>query len=353
MSDPAVRRDLRLERRVGPPGRSKMNVALRSRFPPFARSLVMAGVIVALAILTIGSVAGTGITGPTSWQHLAAIRTAGQDRLFVDLWRLEDEAVYVERRGAEVARDERCIAGTLSQWSPTGRTVRELADRRRCYELATDALLGFVRLAQGSGFAPVDNAQGGSGSAAVFEALDAGSHLRTVVIDPIRQVPLRAEFRNGDVWTWEVLAVTTGSPPSPPTEPRRSETYTDLTPDAAAPELGLSAVPMTVAGKPLLALFRYDSGDPGPSDIGPPRVTSFYAIWGEASDLEGTSQIQLVVTDQPPPPDEVGIEELGGAIILRVEENGHQVLVSAPDRDTLELALRVLRPGLKLPQPAG
>lgn len=330
-----------------------MNVAVRGRLPPLLRHAGVAAVLLAVAIPAVGSVASTGIAGPAPWQHVAAVRTAGEDRLRLDLWLRGEDAVYVERRGPEVVSDQRCMAGTLTAWAPTGRIVRELGDPRRCFELATDPLLGFVRAAQGPDFAPAEQPEGGGATAAVFTARDAGAHLRTVVIDPIRQVPLRAVFRNGDVWTWEYVAPTGDSPPPPPTEPERTETYTDLTPEAAAPELGLTAVPPTVADRPLLALFRYDSGAPVSSDVGPPRTTSTYAIWGEAGDLEGTGQIQLVVTDRPPPPDALGIEELGGAIILRLEEGGRQVLVSAPDRATLELAIRALRPGLKLPPDPG
>jgi hypothetical protein len=327
-----------------------MNVAVRGRLPHLLGHAGVAAVLLAVAILAIGSVASTGIAGPAPWQHVAAVRIAGEDRLRLDLWARGEDAVYVERRGPEVVSDQRCMAGTLTEWAPTGRIVRKLGDPRRCFELATDPLLGFVRAAQGPDFAPAERAEGGGATAAVFTARDAGAHLQTVVIDPIRQVPLRAVFRNGDVWTWEYVAPTDDSPPPPPAEQARTETYTDLTPEAAAPELGLTAVPLTVAGRPLRALYRYDSGAPASSDVGPPRVTSTYAIWGEAGDLEGTGQIQLIVTDYPPPPDALGIEELGGAISLRLDEGGRQVLIFAPDRATLEVAVRALRPGLKLPE---
>lgn len=329
-----------------------MNLASRPHRAPLLAAVV--GVAAALAALILASVAASGMIGTTSWQHVTAARTSGETKVLVDLWLRGQDAVYLERQGSDVLSDRRCIAGTLTEWWPTGRTVREIADRQRCFELATDPLLGFVRVAEGPDFVAAGEPEDGGATGAVFEARATGSHLQRVVVDPSRRLPLRAEFQNGEVSTWEYLAATIDSPPPPPRGPERTETYTDLTPAAAAPALGLSAVPMTVAGRPLLALFRYDSGAPGPADSGPPRVTSTYAVWGEASDLEGTGQIQLVVTDYPPPPDELGIEELGGgAVILRVEEGGRQVLISAPDRATLELAIRALRPGLELPEPSG
>lgn len=334
-----------------------MNPTVRGRLAPLAGAASVVALLFAMAILTAGSAARGGLPGLTAWQHVAAVRTSGQATLSLDLWIRGEEAVYVEREGAQVVGDTRCIAGILTEWRPTGHVVHEPADGRRCFELATDALLGFVRAAEGPDFAP---AEGGSDSgAAVFTARDAGSWLRTVVVDPVRRLPLRAEFRNGDAWTWAYLAPTGDGPPPAPKPTARTETYTDLTPEAAAPALGLAAVPPTLAGRPLLALFRYDSGERAAADVGPPRVTSTYAIWGEPDDLEGTTQIQLVVTDRPPPADEVGadgpaIDALGGAVILRLEEAGRQVLVSAPDRATLEIAIRALRPSLTLPpDPAG
>ncbi len=328
------------------------NLAWGGRLAPLLRHRGLAALLVAIAIVTIGALAGSHVAGSNSWQHIAAVRTAEQDDALIDLWLRDEEAVYVERRGSELVRDQRCMRGTLTEWAPTHRVVRELTDRQRCFELATDPLLGFVRTAQGPDFAPAGK-DGTDAAASVFEARDAAAHLQTIVIDTARGLPLRAELRSGEVWTWAYLPPVGDGPPPPPKEPDRTETYTELTPEAAAPRLGLPAVPTLVAGRPLLALFRYDSGAPASSDVGPPRVTSTYAIWGEESDLEGTGQIQLVVTDRPPPPDALGIEELGGAIILRLEEGGRQVLVSAPDRATLELAIRALRPGLKLPPDPG
>lgn len=331
-----------------------MGPVLRARRAPLLRLSGVAAMLIAMATLSIGFVASTGSQGQTSWQHIAAVRSTGEARLLVDLWVRGEEAVYLERREGDVVRDQRCIAGTLTSWWPTGRVVRELADRRQCFELATDPLLGFVRAAQGPAFAPAEGPEGASDTTSVFEARDPGSDLRTVAVDSIRQVPLRVEFRNGAVSTWEYLAATDGGPPPPPTEPARTETYTDLTPEAAAPELGLTVVPTRLAGRPLLALFRYDSGDPGSSGIGPPRVTSTYAIWDEPNDLDGAGQIQLVITDHPPPPDALGIEDNhDGVVRLRLEEDGRQFLLMAPDRATLELAIRVLRPGLKLPDSGG
>ncbi len=233
-----------------------MRLTWRGRRALILRHAGQAGSLAAMAILRISTVASCSLPVSPSPHHIAAVRTAGEARLLVDLWLRGEEAVYLERQGPAVVSDRRCLAGTLSEWWPTGRVVRELADERRCYELATDALLGFVRAAQGPDFAPAGEPEAADATTSTFKARDASAHLRTVVVDRFRQMSLRAEFRNGDLWTWTYLAPAADSPPPPPDEPARTETYTDLTPEAAAPELGLVVVPMTVADRPLLAVFR-------------------------------------------------------------------------------------------------
>lgn len=304
-----------------------------------------ATVVVLVSLAT--AVASTG-TGATGWRHVSATRAGSGESETIEFWQRGADAVLIESGQDGAVMEKRCTAGRLVESWETGRVVRQLSDPMKCFEFATDSFLGIVRAAEGPSFRASGDIDISGVRGTVYRSSSPTTEAVTIVIDDANRLPLRVEFRSGAVWEWEypTRGESTGAPPTP-REPSASvpvEVYRDLSSAEGATMLGLSALPGVLAGLPLTALFSYQPAE---------RPGSVYAIWSAPSvsdgAVEGTPTVQMVITDLPPPSSGVGVEDMGGTLILTLEEDGRQVAISAPDRPTLVDAVRLLRPGIPVP----
>lgn len=303
------------------------------------------GAALAIGALVVVAFVGVSVvwTGAVSgaWRHVTAVRTGTQDPVVIDLWYRGTEAVMVERQGERVVAEKRCLGGqSIEQWEH-GRVVREAADAVRCFEVATDSVLGFVRVAQGSGFRRDGNREIGGVAAEVYRSETSTSEVISIAIDPVRKLPLQAEFQSGETWSWD-YPEPDRSVPVPPepaftAQDAPSEIYRDLEGREAAAALKMANVPEAIAGLPLDAVFSYTPAN---------GRTASYAVWRSEDD---DREVQLVVSAMPGEVVGLGIEDLGGALTLALQEDGALVRITAPDRETLELAVSALRPAVELP----
>lgn len=305
-------------------------------------------VVALLGTMALWMSSRTGGGAAPTWRYVAATRSDAGTSKSIELWHRDLDAVLVERDQAGNVDEKRCVDGTLSEHWSTGRVVRQLVDREECFRSATNSLLGFTRTAQSAAFQFVGRRDGNGYGRTAYDSRDSTTPVKQIILDADTHLPLEARFQSGETWTWAYLRIVerNEAPPSPDQIASNlpTETYTDLTREQAAARLGLEVVPTELLGRQLHELFAYE-----PSE----RSSSVYAIWGsiENPDVspEVSNQIQLVVTAQAPPSGELGFEDLGGMVVMRLREGESQVLISAPDKVSLAAALRALRPGVEPP----
>ena len=297
------------------------------------RRPVTLGIIPLAAALLTGSAA---IAANPPWTYVVATRTGGAQPVEVRLWHRGTDAVIQELQGDQVVRESRCDGNEIRDQDPRiGQIVlRVVSDKRECFALATDSILGFTRRAQDSGYRPV--------AAIQFHGRGATRYLRSsgdgpveIVVDNDSGLPLFADFGT-EQYTWEYAAdpLLTRDPPPGVVAANATETYRDVASVHVARQLALEDLPPSIGGLPLDATFTYEAERTG----GP----VYNAIW--TSDREAT--ISLVIGNVRLPTGEMGLADEGSRVSLRVQLNERYLQISAPSREILRSALAKLRPEL-------
>jgi len=289
------------------------------------------------AVAVVGLLAwivAAGVTSGSEWNRIAAQRIDSGDRIAdVELWTRGRDARYLERRDGRIVYEIQCTGSRLISRSapPGGVVVRDLAAPERCFELATDPLLGFSRLAGSSPFARA--AGGGALDRERYEGRGEQQGV-TIELDARTGLPVLLS-RDGRVQSrWRYPETGASELPAPiDVSETTAERYVDLGPADTADRFGVSILPDRLAGNfTQYAMFDYTSAR---------RGVSTYAIW-RAPD---GATIQIVVGWAPDGSITPGIEDQGGLVVLNLVEGENLVQLFAPNLDLLREAARVLRPG--------
>lgn len=285
--------------------------------------------VVAITLLLLGVVGiARAAAAAGSWDHVAAVQHGPSGDVGFELWTRGDAAVLVASVDGQPVHETRCEGGRLVSHSAgsTSLVIREGLPPERCFEWATDLLLGYARAPEKLGMEPRDAAAGTD----AFES-PTGPIRRLVRAET--GLPLSAELATGETLRWDYAEDPDGPgipPPLDETGVLERETYRNLDPAAAEKDLGLSVVPVELAGLPLETVFSYEASTA--------NGTAYYAIWRGDDGRE----IQLSVTPASAPDDMVGLLAPG---TLALQEGPNQVRIVAPDGDLLRTAVVALRPG--------
>lgn len=183
-----------------------------------ARVAVGASLVAVLGWTTMLIFEHTNTGAVRDWRYIAATRSDAIETRSIDLWYRNLEAVLIERNAGSMVVEKRCVDGRLAEIWPTGQVVRHLADRSQCFRFATDTLLGFKERALSPSYAlsATDNA-GDPGLA--YDSVDPSSPIEQITLDPDSELPLRARFRSGEIWTWEYSRIADGGEAPPAARP--------------------------------------------------------------------------------------------------------------------------------------
>jgi hypothetical protein len=295
-----------------------MSIRFRALLVAAGGSVVLAGVIYA--------------SQPVGWTRVDGYRTDSSGRVDFSLTYRPPEADYVELVEGRVSHFASCRSGTFTDafFDDEHTIERSGIPSAECFELATNPVLGAVRMAQGGDWA---SATERSVDGRVGKVVTGIPGWAEVVIDTELDLPLSATNLSGDLIEWHYTAVALAVAPGPmPPAGGPDETYVTLSPAAAAKALGVAAIPMTIGTVPFDTALSYFGG----------QMTSVrtYVVW---SDAKGR-QVQVSIGQDPSDGEGLIVEEMGDSRELNATEGPRTLKIFATDAALFREVVTSIRP---------
>lgn len=312
--------------------------AARAAWRASVRKRALAILVVVLVVL-LGGLIYAQATSHAGWKTVSGTRESGADRVEFELHYRGQEAVLIERRGDVIVYDARCTGTEFTERfdDAANAVVRRDLAPEDCFRFATGSLLGVAGVRKSPDYDLEGTVEVGGRAGEVWTRTSDATKVG-VVLDSRTGLPLQATDPQGTTVYWSYTrmdVVSDGVVPPPGSASVGSpsvETYQDLSLDALAPTFGLTTLPESIGGLPFDTGFSYLGGElSGPT---------YYAIWSDATGR----QVQLIRALASLPADTPTVEDIGGAVVLNLQEGSAHVQIQATDLALLREAVRALRP---------